>query len=207
MRTLADFFKSTLVGGLFVILPIGLLVLISLKIIGMIMPFAEMISRYWPGGLRFPALIAALLLLIVCFSAGLLARTRVGHGAGVFFENSVFRHVPGYSTLRSLARRVGDAEETDRFAPAFAEIEEALVPAFVVEEHADGRYTIFVPSAPTPAVGTIYVIDRHRVHLVDAPFLQAVKCVTAWGAGTAELVKAIRAPEAIQMKTDRAPTF
>ena len=73
-----------------------------------------------------------------------------------------------------------------------------LVPAFVVEKHADGRYTVFVPSAPTPAVGAIYIIPKERVHFVDAPFLTAVKCVSSWGAGSAELLKAMRAPERIQ---------
>jgi len=47
-------------------------------------------------------------------------------------------------------------------------------------------------------VGTIYILVRERVHLVDAPFMQTVKCVSRFGAGSAELLKAMRAPEAIQ---------
>jgi hypothetical protein len=33
------------------------------------------------------------------------------------------------------------------------EIEEALVPAFIIEELDDGRFTVFVPSVPTPFAG------------------------------------------------------
>lgn len=97
--------------------------------------------------------------------------------------------------VRSVSRRIGNVEEGEKFSPALVEIEGALVPAFIVEEHADGRYTVFVPSAPTPAVGAIYIIPRDRVHIVDAPFLTAVKCVSTWGVGSEELLRAMRPPE------------
>ena len=51
-----------------------------------------------------------------------------------------------------------------------AEIEDALVPAFIVEELDDGRFTVFVPSVPTPFAGAVYILSRERVHLVDIPF-------------------------------------
>jgi hypothetical protein len=40
--------------------------------------------------------------------------------------------------------------------PALAEIEEALVPALIVEKLEDGSYTVLVPSVPTPMAGAIY---------------------------------------------------
>jgi uncharacterized membrane protein len=94
--------------------------------------------------------------------------------------------------VRSLTRRIGNVEESEKFAPALVQLEGTLVPAFVVEEHVDGRYTVFVPSAPTPAVGAIYIMTKERVHLVDVPFLKAVKCVSRWGVGSAELLQAMR---------------
>jgi hypothetical protein len=39
-----------------------------------------------------------------------------------------------------------------------AEIEEALVPAFIIEVLDDGRYTIFVPSAPPPLAATVSIL-------------------------------------------------
>lgn len=71
-------------------------------------------------------------------------------------------------------------------------IEEGLVPAFLVEEHEDGSYTVFVPAVPTPTVGAVYILPRARVHPVDVPFGKAVKCVTRWGAGSGELLRAMR---------------
>jgi uncharacterized membrane protein len=201
IKALGEWVKSTLIGGLLVILPLGLVAMLVMKIVGMLQHVVAPIVERLPGELRFPTVIASALLFIACVAVGMLARTRTGHGAGRYVERAILNHIPGYALVRSFARRLGSVEESEQFAPALVEIEDALVPAFVVEEHADGRYTVFVPSAPTPGVGAIYIMGKARVHLVDASFLTTVKCVSRWGAGSAELVKAIRAPKASDSAT------
>lgn len=67
------------------------------------------------------------------------------------------------------------------------------VPAFIIEEHADGRYTVFVPWVPTPFAGAVYVLDRARVHPLDVPFTQAIRAVSRWGSGCRELLAGMRA--------------
>jgi uncharacterized membrane protein len=79
--------------------------------------------------------------------------------------------------------------------PVLAEIEDALVSAFIVEELDDGRLTVFVPSVPTPLAGAVYILSRERVHLVDIPFTEAIKSVSRWGSGSKDLVAAIRKQE------------
>ena len=174
------------------IVPFGLIAIILLKIVGMFQPLAAPMAAWLPLGLRYPAIIALGLLLLSCLLAGLLAQTQFGRGAGTSLEGMILNRIPGYSMVRSVTRRIGNVEESEKFAPAFVQIEDSLVPAFVVEEHADGRYTVFIPSAPTPAVGAIYIMARERVRIVDAPFLKAVKCVTSWGVGSQELLQAMR---------------
>jgi uncharacterized membrane protein len=195
MKALGGFIKSTITGGVLIVLPLGLVAMVVMKIVEMLRPVETMISAWLPKRLHFPTVIVSVLLLLICLVAGLLARTRAGQNVGNYFEGAILNHIPGYSMVRSLTRRIGNVEESERFSPALVEIEDALLPAFVVEEHADGRYTVFVPSAPTPAVGAIYIIARERVHLVDAPFLKTVKCISRWGVGAGELLQALRAPE------------
>ena len=198
MKPIGEFIKSTIIGGLFVILPLGVLAMLVMKIVGMLLPLVSPIAKRLPHSLRFPVVIAQVLLFLACLVTGLLAQTRAGQRAGNSLESAILNRIPGYSMVRSLTRRIRNVEESEKYAPAFVELEGALVPAFVVEKHMDGRYTVFVPSAPTPAVGAIYIIAKERVHLVDAPFLNAVKCVSSWGVGSAELLKAMRAPETTQ---------
>ena len=66
---------------------------------------------------------------------------------------------------------------------ARVEIEDTLVPGFIIEEVEDGRYTVFVPSIPTPFAGAVYVLARERVHPVDVPFTDAIKVISRWGSG------------------------
>src|SRR5207244_12269458 len=105
-----------------------------------------------------------------------------------------------------LARRVAGIEAGEAFASALAVIEDALVPAFVVERHDDGRYTVFVPSSPTPGVGSVYILPKERVHLVDVPFLKAARCVSKWGAGSGELLRAMRDSEQREIAPARFET-
>jgi uncharacterized membrane protein len=189
---LVEFIKSTLIGGLLVILPIGLVVVLVMKIVGLLEGVIAPIANHLPEQLRFPTVIAAALLLAACLAAGLVARTRAGRSAGSFFERVFLKHVPGYALVRTLVRSVASIEESDTFRPALVEIEESLVPAFVVEAHPDGRYTVFVPSAPTPGIGVIYIMAAERVHLLDISLLKTIKCISRWGAGSGELVLAMR---------------
>ena len=82
--------------------------------------------------------------------------------------------------------------------PALVELEDALVPALIVEELEDGSYTVLVPSAPTPMAGSVYILPRDRVHPVDIPFTQAIGVFSKWGTGAGEFVRAMREPAAVR---------
>ena len=79
MRGFANFLKTTLVGGLFFLLPLGLTVMIVGKVIGaiskVVVPVAELLPFQSVVGLKSPDILAIVLLLAVCFLAGLLAKT------------------------------------------------------------------------------------------------------------------------------------
>ncbi len=77
--------------------------------------------------------------------------------------------------------------------PALFRTDEGLLPAFIIEEFEDGRYTVFVPSIPTPLAGAVYVVDRSRVHALDVPFTDALKTISRWGSGAKDMVKAMEA--------------
>jgi uncharacterized membrane protein len=51
---------------------------------------------------------------------------------------------------------------------------------------------VLVPSVPTPAAGSLYILPRQRVHWVDVPVTEAIAVITRWGTGTSKLLKAMR---------------
>jgi hypothetical protein len=114
-------------------------------------------------------------------------------------ENSLLQKIPGYEMFRSITRQLAGQSYESTWHPALAEIEDALVPAFIVEVLDDGRFTVFVPSVPTAMAGAIYILGAERVHPLNVPFTQAVKAITRWGTGSKDLVAAMqesRAPSA-----------
>ena len=133
-------------------------------------------------------------MLVICYLVGLSVRTRVGARIRERIETTLFERIPGYALFRSLTQRLAGESRENVWQPALAEIEEALVPAFIIEELEDGRFTVFVPSIPTPLAGAVYVLSRERVHLVDVPFTQAIQTVSRWGSGAKDLVAAMQKP-------------
>jgi uncharacterized membrane protein len=129
---------------------------------------------------------------MVCFLIGAAVRTRPGRATRERIEKSLLERLPGYALFRSLTQQLAGSREENMWKPALAEIEEALVPAFVTEEFDDGRFTVFVPSAPTPVSGSIYILTPERVHLLDLPFTHTIRSLSRFGSGSKELVAAIK---------------
>ena len=94
--------------------------------------------------------------------------------------------------MRGMTRQLAGKKGEQSFQPALVEIEDALVPAFIIEKHADGQFTVFVSSSPTPMAGAIYILPPERVHPLDVPLRKAMVCITKWHAGAAEMRAAIR---------------
>lgn len=186
-----DFVKTTVIGGLLVIVPVVAVLGFAAKMIGTLIATLEPVASRLPGGPVVRDLASLVLIVALCFVAGLIARTALGAGMRRVAERWL-EQIPGFTLVRSLVRRVAGEEEGTRFQVALAEIEDALVPAFLIEEHDDGSFTVFVPAVPTPMAGAVYVLPRERVHPVDVPFATAIKCFTRWGEGTGELLRAMR---------------
>ena len=136
--------------------------------------------------------------MVICFVVGIIVRTRPGLRAKNAVERAVFEKMPGYTFLRGLAKRLTGNSEEQTLQPALVEIEEALVPAFIVEELENGSYTVLVPSAPTPMAGSIYILPPERVHPVAISFTTAISVFSKWGTGAGEFVRAMKTGPAVQ---------
>ena len=192
MRTLAEFTKTTLIGGVLIVLPIYVSILLVGKAVSGLLALVKPITAGIPAAVEFRQLVAILVLVSICSFTGLVVRTGPGLRAKNAFEEAVLSKLPGYALLRGLAGRLAGRADEPIFAPALAEIEEALVPALIIEELEDGLYTVLVPSVPTPMAGALYILSRERVHPVDVSFTQAIKVITRWGSGSRELVAAMQ---------------
>jgi len=192
MKGLAELTKTTLIGGLLVVLPIYLSILLLAKTLAGILALLSPVTATIPAGAQFRQIFALMIVLAVCLIAGLVVRTGAGLRAKNALERSVLAKIPGYSLVRGLAERLGGDAGEGSFQPALVELEDALSPGFIIEELEDDRYTVLVPSVPTPAAGSLFILPRERVHPLDVPFTQAVKVISKWGAGAGELARGVK---------------
>jgi len=187
MKTLFQFLKTTMIGGLLIVLPVWVTVLLLLKAVKGALAMLRPIAVLLPQSVVHEDLVALGLLVVICFVVGLLIRTRPGLRLRDWLAKKVFERIPGFALLRGMVRQLAGDVTEQSFQPALAEIEDALVPAFIVEKHPDGQLTVFVSSSPTPMAGAIYILPPERVHRVDVPLHKAMVCITKWGTGAQEM--------------------
>jgi len=192
MKRLAEFTKTTLIGGMLVVLPLYLSILLILKFLQVLAGLMTPVTEHVPVRAELRQLLVWTAAIALCFVAGLVVRTGPGLWAKNAMERRLLERIPGYAIIRGLAGRFVGQAANDSFAPALVELEESLVPAFVVDRHPDGRFTVFVPAVPTPASGTLYIMEPAKVHLLDISFHKVLGVISHWGAGSQELLAAMK---------------
>ncbi|HVN46170.1 MAG TPA: hypothetical protein VMT66_13155 [Steroidobacteraceae bacterium] len=187
MKSSLRFATKALLSGFLTVVPIYLAVLLLLKAMQSVAKLVHPVTLLIPDWFPAEGILSLLLVLVICFLVGVAILTRTGRVMRQRIETSFLERIPGYGVIRSLTQQLAGESRDNAWKPALAEIEDALVPAFIIEEFEDGRYTVFVPSIPTPLAGAIYILEAKRVHLVDVPFTQALQVVSKWGSGAKAL--------------------
>jgi len=195
MKSLRDFVGTAVVGGLLVLVPLYLAGLLAVKLMDTVVGVVKPIANLLPAWLPAERLLSLLLVLLLCFGVGLLVRTTRGSAMRDQLDRSLFGKLPGYELFRSLSLRATGHSDQAGWKPAIVEVEDAYVPAFIIEKLDDGSYTVFVPSVPTPFAGALYVLTPDRVHELDVPVAQAARAISQWGVGTKGLIAKMQAPD------------
>jgi uncharacterized membrane protein len=195
MKFMREFLQNAVLGGVLVVLPIYLALVVLVKGMQSVVPLVRPFTMLLPDWVPAENLLSLVLVLLVCFLIGVAVRTRLGRMLRERMETSLFERLPGYGLFRSLTQRLAGEGRENVWKPALADMGDGLVPVFIIEEFEDGRYTVFVPSVPTPLAGAVYILSRDRVHALDVPFTQAIQSISRWGAGSKELVAAMTKAE------------
>src|SRR5437870_4573930 len=106
MKTITKFLKMTLVGGLLVVLPIWVSLLLLLKAIKGAMAMLLPIAKLLPQWVVHEKVTALVLLLLICFAVGLFVRTGPGKRIGQWITQHILDHIPGFSLMRGMTRQL-----------------------------------------------------------------------------------------------------
>ncbi|MBR0649619.1 hypothetical protein GXW78_08100 [Roseomonas terrae] len=167
-----------------VVLPIGAIALLVLGIVHRLQEAADPLA----GTYVHPAIVAVVMLVLLCLLIGLVVQSATGRRARRVLEAMLFERVPGYRLVKAFASEAPMGGRAVR--PALAKIEDGECPALVMDEFADGRLLVFVPGAPAPMSGALYIFTPDRVKLLDIPLLPFLKAISSWGLGLNTLLEA-----------------
>jgi uncharacterized membrane protein len=195
MRGFKQFLKTTLVGGFLFLIPLILLILVLRHALGWAAKVAMPIAARFPGheiaGVSIGTIVAALLLLLLAFLAGLAARTRVGKRVKVWFEDSLLGSLPQYRMVKTMAEGLAQVERSTAIQPALINLEGGWQLGYVLEEVRTGWVAVFLPQSPTPMSGNVMYLPAERVRAIDLPIGEAMLLVKRMGIGSAKALHGV----------------
>ena len=186
-RRWLKYVKTTLIGGLVIVVPLFALAWLGKKAVGLLQRMAKPLDDLLPmdtvWGVVVADAIAVALLLVVCFVGGLLTRFSFAHRFVKKAESGVLWRIPGYGFLKALTDSLDQKAAASSMRPVMIRFDDSSQLAFEVDRLADGRRVIYIPSAPDPRAGSVMVMDADRVEAVPLTFMKTLGDLRALGRG------------------------
>ncbi|NHE58060.1 DUF502 domain-containing protein [Cyclobacterium plantarum] len=188
-----SFFIKTLLNGLFLILPM-IIILFLLSIIfkfvfNLVSPISALLDNNSESPALFVNVLALLILIGIIFVIGLILTN--GRSKRIFkvFEYRYLLQIPLYSTIQETI-----AQFTGLKKMPFSQVvlvdafnTGVLLTGFVTEAVSDDMYTIFVPTAPNPMNGNIYHVPACQLKFLDIEPEKAMRSIVGMGTGSSIL--------------------
>jgi uncharacterized membrane protein len=188
MKKSKSWFKTNLVYGLVVVVPLAVLVLLLAKLVEILQTVAASLQLESTLGAGAAVVIAFLSLILVCLGIGAIVRTRIGSLSFKKLEQTILQRVPGYELIGNVLK--GFAKEKDAYPPVMVRLHGpgSAIFGLVMEKHSNGVLTVFLPSAPALTVGSVHVVEPDRVTFLDASTVDVANCVSQWGIGSQKVL-------------------
>ena len=199
MNKLKYFVRTSVLGGVVVVLPVGILVLIVTWLFGLVTRMVRPVTLFLQT--KFPDVdffqlelladaVVVVALLAVCFVVGISVRTRFGRFVHESLENWILRVAPGYGLIKeTVLQFLGHgASPFSQVALVSVYANGARATAFITDEHDDGSYTVFIPTGPNPTSGGILHVAAEHVELLDITVDEALRSIIACGSGSKQIL-------------------
>jgi uncharacterized membrane protein len=196
MKRMRSFIGLTLFGGLMVVLPMTIFILLVGWLLGvitsLISPLSELLTSLTPIAKFLADLLGIAIVLAACFVIGLLIRTKLGSWLHDVLDQWLTRLAPGYKTIREVVMQLLGGEGNTSLlkgqvcrAYLMGRAAGVSVTGVVTSTHANGDYTVYVPTAPIPTSGFVYHLSAECVDLLPHISVEAaMRTVIACGSGS-----------------------
>lgn len=194
MKNLVTFFKTTIVGGLVVIVPLAIIAFVVGDAVSSLVAVTKPLTQDLPFGTLANALIALLfvitIIIAVCFTAGFLLSTLWGAAIKNWLEKNLFERIPMYTTLRGLTQKFAGIEDAD-FPVVEADLynSDNRVIGVLVDTLPDERQVVYVPYSPIVTVGQLHILPKARITETDLSMSETIGCLSQMGIEANKLYK------------------
>ena len=104
MKKPKSMFKTNVIYGLIVLIPLTITVLILAKIVEILDTLAVAVGLQSVTSVGIAIVLALMLLLLLCFAIGAFVRTRIGSWSHEKLENAVLKQIPGYQIISNILK-------------------------------------------------------------------------------------------------------
>lgn len=192
---LARFLRTTVLGGLGVLLPILLSFLLLRWLfrtgVSLIQPLTRTLIETASLQELAAQALAVVLVVAVCFLTGLVVSTRMGGWILRGLERHLLRVAPGYSLFKETLRQLLGSGKRPFSGVVLGRVfgGETLMTGFITDEHAgSGRVTVFFPSALNPTTGLLCHLVEKDIQRLDTSVETAMRTIISCGVGSSELI-------------------
>ena len=194
MKNLLSFLKLAAQGGLLVLLPILLFILLLTEIVQMVVGLATPIADLFPAGTfddpKYPVALAVTLLFGASLIIGIVMKSNAATRLGNWIQEKTLDKLPIYRFVKTLVAGLVGAEKSGSFKPALFDAgngQREIV--YLVEDLGDGGFTALFPHAPTGFAGQVKIVAKDRITPLDASLGDVSLVMNHMGLGAGRLLK------------------
>ena len=181
-----NFLNKTIKGGIFLIIPLALVIVLIGKVFGFLKPLATSISeRVFTGdilGVRPAYLLTILLIILICFVAGLVATSAISRSMVHWIEENVLAFFPGYKLLKTTSQAAIGMDESKNYEVVLSPIDGWMI-TFLIERLDNGEVIVFVPGSPRPWSGNIVIFKETEIRPTKMTQKEALSILRQTGIG------------------------
>jgi len=142
-------------------------------------------------GVGAATVLSVLMLVLISFAAGIVARTAVGRRITKWSERSLLNRFPQYQLMKSVAEGLAHIESASGLKPALVSIGDGWQIGYLLEQLENDWVAVFLPQAPTPRSGNIMYLPANRVRPLGITMVQAISIVKAIGVGSGAALRGV----------------
>jgi uncharacterized membrane protein len=161
MKALRTFIADTVLGGVVFLVPLFVLLMMGKKLWEFFQNLGgnltKMLGVPFLAGVGSRSIVAAVLILLVCFLGGLLTKWSIAGSVRTWFESTLHR-LPLYDYYKTLVEQKLELTEKPARPAVLLRLLGGWQPGIVVEEYANGETVVFVPLSPKTTDGTVYLV-------------------------------------------------